>query len=456
MILRRLLRSAVVWLWCFNALRLGFGLILLPVVLKVFSSADLGMYYVLLSLAALVPVIDFGFGGTIGRFVCYAAGGAETLQSHGVGLPATAAEPNYPLLWQLLQATRTLYRYLSLVVFVVLGIWGTYIVELRIHETSSVLITRLAWGATLAATLMDIYSNWWGVYLRGLNEVLAAARIGLAALAVKFVIAVALLISGAGLLSIPIATFASSLLQRQLARRQCLAWLKGQPPENPDVFRETLRLLWPNTWRLGVQFVSGYLTLNANTAICLYAFGLASNAVYGLSTQLMNIAVSMASVWTFTKWPLIAQYQARHEHAPLRAVLRPRVWLQTLTFLLLAGAVVLLGPPLLRQFGSGKEMLSLPWMLVLVLGTFLEMQFSLWTTLIASENRLPHLWPTVATYVLSLVLSLSLVHFTKLGLGALVLGPLLAGAFFNYWYWPFAAARSAHTTLFSFLFPGKG
>jgi O-antigen/teichoic acid export membrane protein len=456
MILNRLARSAVVWLWCYNALRLGFGLILLPLVLKVLTTADLGMYYVLLSLAALVPVIDFGFGGTIGRFVCYAAGGAETLHAQGVGLPATAAGPNYPLLWQLLQATRTLYRYLSLVVFVVLGIWGTCIVELRIDETSSVLITRLAWVATLAATLMDIYSNWWGVYLRGLNEVLAAARIGLVALAVKFVIAIALLVGGAGLLSIPIATFASSLLQRSLARTQCLARLKGRPQHNPHVFRETLRLLWPNTWRLGIQYVSSYLTQNANTAICLYAFGLGANAVYGLSTQLMNIAISMASVWTLTKWPLITQYQARHEFAPLRAVFRPRVWLQTLTFFLLAGAVVFIGPLLLQQFGSGKEMLPTLWLLVLVLGTFFEMQFSLWTTLIVTENRMPYLWPTVGTHVLSLVLSLSLVHFTTLGLGALVLGPLLAGALFNYWYWPFAAARRIHTTLFSFLFLGKG
>ncbi len=160
----------------------------------------------------------------------------------------------------------------------------------------------------------------------------------------------------------------------------------------------------------------------------------------------------MASVWTFTKWPLIGQYQARHEYAALRAVFRPRVWLQTFTYLLLAGAVVLLGPVLMRHFGSGKEMLPLPWMLLLALYMFFEMQFSLWTTLIATENRLPHLWVTVATNILSLILSLALVHFTTLGLGALVLGPFLAGVVFNYWYWPPFAARGIGTTLFRFLF----
>jgi hypothetical protein len=451
---KRLKNSAVVWQWCFNGLRLGFGLLLLPLVLHKLSTADFGMYWVLLAQAALVPVIDFGFGGTIGRFVAYAFGGADNLQAQGVGLPAKTSEPNYPLLWQLLQATRILYRYLSLVVFVVLGLWGTYTVELRIHDTSSVLITRLAWGATLAATLADIYTGWWLVYLRGLNEVVAAARIGVVAIAVKFVISVALLLGGGGLLSIPLATLASSLLQRQLARRYCLSRLKGEPQHSPHVFGETLCLLWPNSWRLGVQFVSSYLTVYGNTNICTYALGLKANAVYGLSVQLMTIAAGMAAVWTLTKWPLIGQYQARHEYAALRAVFRPRVWLQTLTFLLLAGAVVLLGPPLLQHFGSGKEMLPLPWLLLLALYMFCEMQFSMWGTLIATGNRLTYLWPTVATNVLSLVLSLSLVCFTSLGLGALVLGPLLAGIVFNYWYWPAFAARGIGTTLFRFLFFG--
>jgi len=72
----------------------------------------------------------------------------------------------------------------------------------------------------------------------------------------------------------------------------------------------------------------------------------------------------------------------------------------------------------------------------------------------ATGNNLAYMWPTVATNVLSLILSLLLVHFTTLGLGALVLGPLLAGVIFNYWYWPAYAAKDIGTTLFHFLFVG--
>jgi O-antigen/teichoic acid export membrane protein len=453
--LKRLNNSAVVWSWIFNGIRLVSGIVLLPLVLHELSTADLGMYYVLLSLVALAPLIDFGFAPTIGRFIGYAMGGAKTLQAQGVFKSAESpAAPNYALLWQLLLTTRRLYRYIALGVFIIMGIWGTYVVELRIAETTSQLITRLAWGTTLVATALDIYWYWWNTFLMGMNEVRSAARISLLATLVRLVVAGALLLSGAGLLSVPIGSLVGSALSRSLARLKCLALLKDQPcPEQIDI-KEHLRILWPNSWRLGTQFMSGYLTINANTAICLYAFGLAANARYGLSMQLMNIAVDMAAVWTATKWPKITQFQARHENHSIQRVLWPRFWLQNITFLILAGGVIFCGPALLRWMGSGKEMLPATWLHVLPLYSFLNMQFVMWGTLIATGNRLSYLWPTVATNVLSLLLTLALVHFTTLGLGALVLGPLLAGVIFNYWYWPLFAARGIGTTLFHFVFLG--
>jgi len=54
-------------------------------------------------------------------------------------------------------------------------------------------------------------------------------------------------------------------------------------------------ILWPNTWRTGVHLLSGYLTVNANTTICTYYFGLAANGQYRLSVQLLGFAGSMAT-----------------------------------------------------------------------------------------------------------------------------------------------------------------
>jgi O-antigen/teichoic acid export membrane protein len=289
-----------------------------------------------------------------------------------------------------------------------------------------------------------------------MNQVTAGARIGTLAMTIRLILSIILLLAGAGLLSLPIAGAISSFCERQLARARCKGLL-GSVQHNHHHYhlRETWNILWPNSWRIGVQLLSGYLTVNANIQICERVFGLVLTGKYALATQLLGIAATMAGVWTQTKWPLIMQYQALHEFTKLRKTLRPRIWLQTITFLVLATAVVFAGPLLLKWYGHGKEMLPVGWMFILGVSTFFEMHFSFWTMLISTQNRLPFLWPTAATNVLSLLITLALVHFTNLGLGALVLGPLVAGTLFNYWYWPFEAARSLGTTLVSILFQGS-
>jgi hypothetical protein len=454
--LKRLSNSTVAWYWLFNGLRLASGVILLPLVLHKLPTPELGMYYLLMSQVALVPLVDFGFGPTIGRFVSYAMGGAEAIQAQGLAQPGKSHAPNYTLVWQLLSASRMLYRYLTLALLVIVGTAGTLMVELRVNETAFPNLTRLAWAATLLSTLFDIYAGFWGLFIQSMNQVRAGVRIGMVAYLLRLIVTAVLLVCGAGLLSMPLGALAGSVVGRTWARAKCLQLLAGHPPPERAEAKKTFAILWPNSWRTGVQMVAGYLTANGNTQICACVLGLRATAQYGLSVQLLGVATGMAGVWTNVKWPLVGQYIARHDYQALRQILRPRVWLQNLSFVSMAALLILCGPCLLKWFGSGKQMLPPGWLCLMGLDAFLLLQFSFWGTLIFTQNRLPYLWPTVATNILSLLLSLTLIHFTSLGIGALVLGPLLAGSLFNYWYWPPYAARCVGTTLFHFLFRRPG
>ena len=237
--LRRLRDSTVVWSWAFNFLRLATGLVLLPLVLHKLSTPELGMYYLLMSQVALVPLVDFGFGPTIGRFVSYAMGGAETIQAHGLAQPGSSHAPNYKLVWELLSASRVLYRYLTLALLVIVGTLGTVAVELRAGETGSPNLTRLAWAATLLSTLFDIYSSFWGLFVQSMNQVRVWVRIGMVAYALRLVVTSILLICGIGLLSIPLGALVGSVVGRSWARTKCLQLLgirgrKGLNPRGPS------------------------------------------------------------------------------------------------------------------------------------------------------------------------------------------------------------------------------
>jgi hypothetical protein len=211
-------------------------------------------------------------------------------------------------------------------------------------------------------------------------------------------------------------------------------------------------VIWPNSWRAGLQVLSIYFSANAVSFLCLSIFGLAVYAQLGLSLQVMTIIQGMSAVWTLVKWPMIGQLRSRQEIGRIRDVLRPRLALQSATFIVLAAIALGAGPFLLTRWGGGKSMLPIGWLTLLVLNAFMEMQFAFWTHLLSTENRIPSLWATVVTYSSGVLLTFGLLKLTPLGLGAVVLGPLIAGGMFNYWYWPVVGAKSLQTGWLRFTF----
>ena len=450
-LLQRASGSTVAWSWLFNFLRLASGLLLLPLLFRKLSEPDLGMYYAFLSLFAITTVLDFGIGPTLGRFVNYAMGGATKLAAHGLSETASHGAPNYRLVWELVATARAVYRLLSLATLAVLGIFGTILVGHKVAETASPTLTWLGWGLCVLSAAGDLYFSFWNSFLRNLNQVLAAQRIMVMAYALRLATACGLLLAGAGLLSVPLATLATSLLIFARSRRACLRLLPtAERP--PDVsWRKHFATVWPNTWRLGLYFSGAYLGNQANPLLCTAVLGLAANASYGPTFQVVTIIGGLATVWTQVKWPLIGQCVARRDAAAIRQVFWPRLWLVLLSFIALACAAMWLGPRLLVWSGSQKTLLPPLWFGLLALNGLLEQHCSNWNTLIAMGNRLPMLWPSLITNALSLLINLILVHQAGASAGWLALGPLLAGMAFNYWFWPRYGARTLDLNWLEFM-----
>lgn len=448
---RRLANSTVAWSLAFNSLRLALGLLLLPLLLRFLSAPDLGMYYLFLNLNAIIIVLDLGFSPTIGRFITYAMGGARSLSAQGLAEGRAAHSPNYSLLWELLITARVFYRYLAWLMILLLGAFGSFMVWQKVGETSSPHLTWAAWALSVLAVAAETYFNIWNIFLRNIDQVLAATRISMLAYSLRLVLAAIILVCGGGLLGLPIASFLTSFVIRNLSRRKCLMALASSSAPKCVDWRANLRIMWPNSWRLGLYFAGIYLSTNANVLLCSSAFGLAANAKYGLSLQMMSFVSGLAAVWPSVKWPLVGQFVARQDVEALRRTLWPRVCLQMITFVCLAAAAIVLGPAVIRFFGRDKEMLASGWLILLSLNGFLEGHCSTWNTFISLWNRLPMLWSSLATNVVSLALNLALVHWVRVDAGVLVLGPLLAGAAFNHWFWPSYGARILRLSWFQFL-----
>ncbi|MCC7376276.1 MAG: hypothetical protein IT581_16575 [Verrucomicrobiales bacterium] len=455
----RLQGSALIWSWLFNGLRLASGLVVLPLLLHQLSRTELGIYYLLLNLGTIAFLADFGFSLSVERAVAYAMGGAANLRATGMEL-STGGEPNRVLLREVVRSAQQLYRGLSAAAAVALALGGTYLVSKATRDlpalaaVSFVPNTVLAWALQWMATSLEIYSFYWVAVLRGMNRITTSAQWLSLAYGLKVALSIGLLFLGAGLLSVPLAGLVAGVVLRWGASREVRRILPDLGVSGAGEVRRVVSALWPNSWRLGLQLASSYAMTYGLAWVCMSVswLGAAMYAEYSLSLQVMNIAVGVAGVWTSTKWPLVAQLRTKDDRLGIRRVLAPRFRWQVVTLVLLASLAILLGPALLEWKGSDKRMLPALWLVVLAINALGESNFSFWTTLISTENRIPSVGPLVATQVTVLGTVVVLVLALGWGVEAFVVTPLLLGAIFNYWWWARQGSRILRTTFWRFFF----
>ncbi|HEX7862559.1 MAG TPA: hypothetical protein VF773_19650 [Verrucomicrobiae bacterium] len=445
--------AAVLWSWVFTGLRFGSVLVVLPLLSRL-PESDFGFYYLLMSIVAVAPLIDLGFAFSVERGVGYAMAGATELRADGLPPGANSKTPNFGLFWKLVFTARVFYRLLTLLLLVVLGAVGTYIVSQSAWETSNPTLAWTAWGVALLNCALEVYSSWWNVVLRGMNRVVTGMRILCLGYSAKLLLSCVLLMAGFGVLSVFVAGFLSSALIRTLSRRQVILSSPPAPQARPakSEMISFLRILWPNSWRIGLQWITAYVAALLLMLICESRFGLAGAGEYGFSLNVAMAIQAIAVSWVYVKWPVIVQLRSRNELGEIRKLMWGRVWLETLTFVGLALVAFAVIPLVIKVGLIKKDVLPSPWFIILVANVFLEAQMAIWSTLLTTENKVPTLWPVAITHGCTLLLVFILLRTTQVGIGALALAPLVTGSLFNYWYWARRGPRMIGTTWARFMF----
>jgi hypothetical protein len=385
--LRRVWNTAVFWTWIFNALRFASGILLIPLLYRVLSEPDLDMYALFFVLTGFLFTFDQTFAVTITRSVGYAMRGIVDLQAQGIAIPEEKEfAPNTVLLGQLLSATRQIYRYLSLGILILLGIFGTLVLRSYFGDTSHPQLARAAWLVTIISACLELYTGYWLVFLRGLNKMVLSARLSTFIYGTKLLLSIGLLLAGGGLLAIPAATLVTGILQRFLARRYTIGALPEGVRIDPSRNSELTRAIWPNTWRTGLILLSINVMMTAFGKLITWKWGLGAFYPYHFSYQILyGVCMNMAAVWTFVKWPIVCQLRAADDQAAVQRILWPRVWLQILTYIALSASFIVIGPPALKWIAPDKELLPRFWLTFLALYAFLEMHYIFWTTLISTD-----------------------------------------------------------------------
>ena len=437
-LLHRATQSAVGWSLVATTLRFGSALFILPLVLRNIPPDELGLWYVFLSLGALAGLLDFGVAPTVIRSTAYLWAGARKLLPFGVecvpppdALSARpAAEPNLPMLADLVASLRLYYRGAGLLVFALLVSGGGAWIWHKSAALADATSLRLAFLVYAAGVALNFINGVWVSLLQGANRIRTAQQITVMCLMVYYVLAVTGLLLGFRLWALVISTFVMGVLERVLGR---ISFNRHAGLPRGKFDRHILGVLWPNAWRTGAVAAGGFMIIQANTLICSAFLDLPTTASYGLSMQGVTLLVGISSVWVTVKLPIIHQLRARGREHEIAQLFRQRIVLAIASYVVGAIGLIWLAPPLLEMLRARTHLLPTALLLTLVVIQLLEMHHSLYAGLVYSENHNPFLKPAVISGVAIVCLSVFLTP--RIGVWGMLLAAGGVQLAFNNW-WP--------------------
>jgi O-antigen/teichoic acid export membrane protein len=412
-----------------TGIRIGAGLLLLPLVLLKLSSSEVAIWWVFDALGNFANMSDFGFGSTIPRIYSYFMAGADDFDAEGLRPATDGGKPNFAGISRVNATVRNLYLKISLVAIGLLAIGGTLYLIKPAAESGFAHQVWWLWALFIVAIGYNLATYHWVLAVQGLNQMrdlqIVFALGGLS----NALCAAALLLCHAGLASMVVATFVKGFIMHGRCR-QIYRTIVPKPEHPCQPNPHIVRKLWPNACKFGLIGLSGFCLSSAGVLICGQLLPKEVTASFGLTAKIGTFITSFASLWLGVKWPEIAILRTQGRMKEMAVLFARRLALVFLSFVGMGLIILFAGNTLLAWKGTQTRLLSAPclafYLLYLTQG-ILVLQFGM---LAFTENVVPFFKSSIVTGLAVVVSSLILTQL--FGLWGLLAAPLVASAIYNW------------------------
>lgn len=441
-------RRDVAWSYFNLGLTNAVNLLLLPLLLLKLTPAEVGLWFVFSAIGSLAVVLDLGMMTTFSRQVTFVWCGASELRPQGFEESSDpSANPNFPLLRELLVTLRIAYLGIAALALVAGGVLGSWHVIVSLDGSMRLEAALGAWAVYLLAVVINLAFSYWSPTLRGIGAVAQSHQANVVGKVLQLILTVVLLAAGWGLLGVSIAYLVSTFAARVVAvwffsRHHDLGstLVNFDRPQFERV-RQIVQLLWPVSARQGVVSVSQYVLAVAPVLVASAFLSLEAAAMVGLTVQLLNL-VKVFSNGLFNAYlPLFARMRLDGNRLGLLGLFARSFGVSS--YLMLAGGclILLLANPLLGAIGS--EVSVLPWEAASVyfLAEFMANQTALSTGFLATGNRVPMHLAYALTVGSAIALQVLLVAALGWGVWGIVLPTLMTFGAYHGWIWFLRVAR---------------
>ena len=438
--LKYLKQSEIIWGYSATALNVGFGLILLPIVLHYLSKDDAGMWFVFLTISSLTQLLEFGFQPTLARNVAYVFAGSQKLKSIGVPeLEKNEKKVNLVLLSNLVYAAKEIYKIIFYIATIILFFGGSIYVILIASPDQNITQTILAWNLFSLGCLMNLYFGHINAILQGSGHITSANK-AIVISKITFIITGVLTLSlNLGLLGLGIASLISAGISRLVLYKYMITLITPKIKLRPDSKSkkeriELRKLLWANASRLGLVQVGAFLIQRASILIVPIYLGLEETANYGLTVTALLALMSISLVYCNLNLPKVNRLQSIRSINEISKLYIEITIHACIIYVVGLVFIVLFGNKIFNFLGSKTELISQPLLIILGIIIFLELNHSIAANLITTFNEIPFLMSAIISGTVILLVALILTPY--LGILGLILSQGVVQILYNNWKWP--------------------
>ena len=422
--------------WLSLAAKSGGLLLIAPLVLREFHPAQASLWFLFLTVHAIMNQAHFGLAPTFVRAISYARAGRRSLnQAHDL-LP----NPNEALLGSIYFVLKSSYRKLSLLVAVIALLVGTAALFKPISGLSNPEQGWVGWAIVVCSSLVSFRNGCYAQWMQGLNQVALLRRVEAvcAIVAVLGTMAVLWFTKSfiAGITAMGLGWVASSYVIRLLARSQSPA---GTHIREPADARAVQDFVFPAAWRAGLGVLLGPVLLQSLGIIYAQVAPAEKVASYLFAVRCMGVANQVSMAPFYSKLPQFAALYGSGDTTRLSEIVRSAMAKTHWLFVLLAILIGLLVPPLLLQLGSQVSFVEPQVWFLLALGYFLHRFGAMHLQFYSLSNHvLMHIYGGLSGV---LILITTLLLLPRLGQIAMPLAIVLGYSAFYSWMSALTAYR---------------
>lgn len=431
-------KKSVAWSYLSVFFSVGSGIILLPFILYSMPSDTVAVWNIFQTIYALTMLLDFGFRPSFARNLSYIFSGVKKFYVNGVE-ESHSEEISYVLLKDTLQAMKIFYRWVALLVLVLLLSVGTWFFVMLMSKYSGDNEDALvAWILLCVINCYNVYTLYYDSLLTGKGYISQLQKITILGQAVYLFIAIILILCGMKLSAIVLSQALSVIVKRVLSYRVFFnAELRGKLSRvKCNAPYEVLRVIAPNAVKVGLTSFGSYIVNRSAMFLGAIYLSLDVMAQYGVCIQILDIMARCGTMMFVTYSPKIAQWRTQRDLMKIGHVYIYSI-ASLLVIYIVGGAVVLLvANPLLDAIHSKTNLLPAGLVTLMFVINLLEQNHGIAAGFIQADNRVPFFIPSLLSGCATVAMLWVMLDIFDMGVLGLILAPGIVQLAYQNWKWP--------------------